>query len=109
MASTEELLAEILRWQRAAVLPEVRKTIESALSAKTADATKKLRIAYEMCDGTKPGGEVAVAVGVSKQSISNWTRRWRELGIAYETGERRIRHLVSLEALGLPLEVETEH
>lgn len=106
MATTEELLAEILRWQRAAVLPEVRKTIESALTAKTADATKKLRTAYEMCDGTKPGSEIAAALGVSNQSISNWTRRWRELGIAHETDDRRIRHLVSLEALGLALEVE---
>jgi biotin operon repressor len=109
MATTEELLAEIMRWQRAAVLPEVRKTIESALTAKTADATKKLRTAYEMCDGTRPGSEIAAALGVSNQSISNWTRRWRELGIAHETDDRRIRHLVSLDALGLPLEPESEH
>ena len=39
MASTDELLAELLatmqeqlRWQRASVLPEVRKTIEATLT-----------------------------------------------------------------------------
>lgn len=101
MASTEELLTEMLRWQRAAVLPEVRKTIEGALT------TTQLRRAFEMCDGTKKGSEIASAVGASNASISNWTRRWRDVGIAYETDDRRIRHLVSLEALGLPVEVET--
>lgn len=102
MASVEELLTEMLRWQRAAVLPEVRRTIEQALT------TTQLRRAFEMCDGTKTGSEIASAVGVSAQSVSNWTRRWRDLGIAYETDDRRIRHLVSLDALGLPIEVGPE-
>jgi hypothetical protein len=45
---------------------------------------------------------------MSKQSVSNWTRRWRDLGIAYETEKGRIRHLVSLDALGIPVEVDGE-
>lgn len=106
MATTDELLAQLLataeeqlRWQRAAVLPEVRKTIEQALT------TTQLRRAFEMCDGTKASADIAKAVGTSKQSMSGWTRRWRDLGIAYEVDGRRIRHLTSLGALGLPLEV----
>jgi hypothetical protein len=102
MPTTEELLTEILRWQRASALPEVRKTVESALS------TTRLRSAYEMCDGTRPGSEIAALIGVSNQSISNWTRRWRELGIAYETDDRRISHLMSLDALGLPVDIGSE-
>jgi hypothetical protein len=92
MATSEELLEELLataqeqlRWQRASVLPEVRKTIERALT------TTQLRRAYELCDGTKPSGEIASAVGTSPQSMSGWTRRWRDLGIAYEIEGRRIK------------------
>jgi hypothetical protein len=106
MATTDELLARLieinaeqLRWQRAAALPELRRTIEDALN-KT-----QLRTAYELCDGTRTGAEIGQAVGTTKQSISNWTRRWRDLGIAYEDGGRT-RHLISLGALGLPIKFE---
>jgi CRP-like cAMP-binding protein len=106
MASTDELLAELLataqeqlRWQRAAVLPEVRKTIEATVT------TTQLRRAYEMCDGTKSGTEIANAVGTSQQTVSRWAQRWRDLGIAYDVGGR-VKHLTSLSALGLPLEVD---
>lgn len=107
MASSDELLAELvevaheqLRWQRAAVLPDVRKTIDQALS------TTQLRKAFELCDGAKSSTDIAKAVGVSKQGFSGWTRRWRDLGIAYETPERTIRHLATLKSLGLPVEVD---
>lgn len=100
MATTEDLLAEMLRWQRAAVLPEVRRTVEAALT------TTQLRRAFEMCDGTKRANEIASAVGASNATLSNWTRRWRDLGIAFETDDRKIRHLVSLEALGLAVDVD---
>ena len=106
MATTDELLAQLLdtaqehlRWQRAAVLPEVRKTIEQTLT------TTQLRRAFEMCDGTKASADIAQSVGTSKQSMSGWTRRWRDLGIAYEVEGRRIKHLTSLSSLGLPLDV----
>jgi hypothetical protein len=103
----EALLAEILcvaeehlRWQRAAVLPEVRRTIEQALTS------TRLRRAYELCDGNHTYREIGSEVGASAGSVTNWTRRWRDLGIAYETSEGRIHHLVSLEALGLPVEAD---
>lgn len=106
MLTTDELLTELLatvqeqlRWQRASVLPEVRNTLDRTLT------TTQVRNAYEMCDGTKQSAEIAAAVGTSKQSMSGWTRRWRDLGIAYEVEGHRIRHLTSLSALGLPLQV----
>jgi hypothetical protein len=106
MATTDELLAELLataqeqlRWQRASVLPDVRKTIEATLT------TTQLRQAYEMCDGSKTLTEVAKAVGTSQPSMSAWTKRWRDLGIAYDAGGR-VKHLTSLSALGLALEVQ---
>jgi hypothetical protein len=36
--------------------------------------------------------------------MSNWTRRWRELGIAYDAGEG-VKHIATLKSLGLPIEV----
>jgi len=107
MATTEELLTgllavaeEQLRWQRASVLPEVRRTIETTLT------TTQLRRAFEMCDGTTASGDIAKAVGTSPPSMSGWTRRWRDLGIAYEVEGRRVKHLTSLSALGLPVEID---
>jgi len=107
MATTDELLTDLLataneqlRWFKASVLPGVRSTVESSLG------TTQLRRAYEMCDGAKTNKDIATAVGASASSLSNWTRRWRDLGIAYETPDGRIQHLVSLAALGLLLEVD---
>ncbi len=94
-----EVAEEQLRWLRAAALPQVRETIEAALT-KT-----EMRRAFELCDGNHTGAQVAKAAGVSPQSISNWTKRWRNLGIAYEIEGGAIRHLVSLESLEIPLEV----
>jgi hypothetical protein len=106
MALTEldpltELLAvaeEQLRWQRAAALPQVRDTIEHALSS------TQLRHAYELCDGEHTLRQIARTVGAGLGSLSRWTRNWRNLGIAFERADGRIQHLVSLEALGLPIE-----
>jgi hypothetical protein len=109
MALDDEFLARIataveesLRWQRAAVLPEVRQTIERAL------ITSQLRQAYELCDGSHTGAEIANAVGASPASISGWSRKWRDLGIAHETKDRKIQHLVSLDALGMTIKLDDD-
>lgn len=91
---------EQLRWQKAATLPQIREAIDRSLSR------TKHRRAFEACTGKATATEVAKSVGVSKQAISQWTAVWRELGIAYQDESGRIRHLISLEALGLPLEVD---
>jgi Helix-turn-helix domain len=91
---------EQLRWLRAAALSRVRETIDAALPK------SEMRRAFELCNGNRTGAQLAKAVGVSPQSISNWTKRWRNLGIAYEVEGGAIRHLVSLESLELPMEVE---
>lgn len=99
LAELLSVAQEQLRWQRAAVLPEVRHTVEQALTS------TQLRRAYELCDGQKTLTQIATAVGASVASLSRWTRTWRDLGIAFERSDGRIEHLVSLEALGLPVEV----
>jgi hypothetical protein len=98
----EEILEDQLRWLRAAALPSVRETVAAAL------VTTQQRRAYELCDGTLKSNVVADKVGISKQGFSGWTRRWRNLGIAYEGDQRRICHLISLAALELPIEVKEE-
>jgi hypothetical protein len=95
-----EIAEEQLRWQRAAVMPSVRETVLSTLTS------EQHRQAFEMCDGTVPSNDVAAAVGTSKQNFSGWTRRWRDLGIAYEVSGRKIRHLASLSSLGIPVKPE---
>lgn len=101
-SNVEELLAEQLRWVRAMAIPSVRETVATTL------VTTQLRQAYELCDGSMKSNEIAAKVGISKQALSNWTRRWRNLGIAYEVDDRKIRHLISLGALELPVEVKEE-
>jgi hypothetical protein len=109
MATTEELLTKLLqvaedqlRWQRATGLPQVRETVYSALS-KT-----QQRRAYELCDGTRTNRQVAAAVRASEATLSRWASGWRDLGIAYETPEGKTRHLLSLDALDLPVEVRDD-
>jgi outer membrane protein TolC len=107
MPPNEELLGQLvkiaeeqLRWQRASVLPQVRQTIDQTLT------TTQLRKAYEACDGSKSSTDLSKAAGVSKQAFSGWSRRWRDLGIAFETPERTIKHLTTLKSLGLPVEID---
>lgn len=95
----EALLAEQLRWLRAASMPRVRDTVAETLG------TTQQRKAYELCDGTRKSNAVASEVGISKQAFSGWTKRWRNLGIAYEVDDRRIKHLISLAALEISIEV----
>lgn len=105
MTTTEELLEAILsaaqehaRWTKAAALPQVRTAIDQALTS------TQIRKAYELCNGARTGAQIGLEVGTTQQSVSNWTRRWRELGIAYET-DGGVKHIASLKSLGLPIEV----
>jgi CRP-like cAMP-binding protein len=97
MSQVEKLLAEQLRWLRAAAMPSVRATIDTALTK------EQQRRAYELCDGSRSSAEIGKAVGASPATLSRWTTEWRNLGIVYETDERKLEHLISLSALELPI------
>lgn len=104
LARLVQIAEDQLRWQRAAVLPQVRQTIATALN------TKAKREAYELHDGKATSTDIAKKVGTSKQNLSGWTRDWRDLGIAYEVSAesgKRIRHLTSLRSLGLDLDPDS--
>jgi prophage antirepressor-like protein len=76
-----EVAEEQLRWLRASVLPDVRKTIEATLT------TTQLRRAYEMCDGDTLAQAVAAAVDSSPPTLS----RWADAGAMSESRTRRRR------------------
>jgi hypothetical protein len=108
--SVEELLTrqlavveEQLHWLRAAAIPQVRVSVEAALT------TTKERKAFELCDGERTSTDVGKSVGVPKTTLSGWTRNWRNLGIANEIATEhgtRIKRLISLAALGIPIETK---
>jgi hypothetical protein len=102
-ATTAALIAAIeeqTSWLRALALPHVRQTIEQTLT-KTS-----MRKAYEASDGTATVREVASAAGASTGSIGGWWARWRAVGIGVEIEGGRVRHLVSLKDLGIPIDVK---
>ena len=101
--TTDALVAAIEEqtgWLRALALPQVRQTIEQTLT-KT-----PMRKAYEASDGTATVREVARAAGASTGSIAGWWARWLAVGIGVEIKGGRVRHLISLKDLGIPLDVK---
>lgn len=71
----DEILSEILSWQRLQGIRILRDIIPSIL-----DDDKK-RKAYEMTDGKKSTKEIAKPLGVSKDVIVGWWREWFSQGI----------------------------
>lgn len=86
-------IEEVARWQRLAGLQAARDVLNSALDS------DQLKLACSLCDGDHTLREIASAAGVSLGTVSNWTRKWRDLGVVYETSAGRMQHLVSHEAL----------
>lgn len=102
-AETKALLEatqELLRWTKVSAIPTVRGSLDQVLT------TTSMRRSYEMFDGTATFRQVASATGASQGSLSNWSKRWRELGLAFEDDHGRLHHLVSLSSLGLPIDVD---
>lgn len=89
---------EMLLWVKAAVIPQVKTRVDQTLSATPE------RKAYNAADGSKTNTELAAIAGKSKQLVSKWSKKWRQLGIASLTPDGHLRHLQSLEAFGLPIE-----
>jgi hypothetical protein len=103
--ATDALIAAIEEqtgWLRALALPQVHRTIEQTLT-KTA-----MRKAYEATDGRATVRDVADVAGVSKSTVAGWWSRWRAVGIAVELDGGRVRHLVSLKDVGIPIDVKED-
>jgi IS30 family transposase len=92
------LLEEQTRWLRILAMPQLHAAVQSALP------TTQERNAFELCDGSHAGTDIARLVGVNKSTVSRWFKCWREAGIAYEDSSGRPRHLIGLTSMGVTLD-----
>lgn len=92
--------SEILLWVKAAIIPNVKDRLDKALT------TEAERRAYDAADGEKSNRELATLVGKSPQLVSVWSKKWRQGGLASLTIDGRLRHLQSLEAFGLGIDLD---
>lgn len=96
----EEILIEILKWQKLQGIRTLRDIIPSIL-----DDVKKIK-AYEMTDGKTPTKEIAKSLGVSKDTVIVWWREWFSQGIVNKVPQRGGGHplcekIVSLKDMGM--------
>jgi len=89
------LLRQLLQWQRAEVIPQVRLTIDRSLT------TASQRRAYDAATGERSLKELAKLAGVSTAAAGQWSKRWRQLGIASLSPDGRLEHLGDLDSFGL--------
>lgn len=90
-----QIQREQLRWLRALALPQVRATVIETLKSPSE------RKAYDLCDGTRTGREIAAAADVSPATVSGWWKKWRLMAIAEDVEGRRVAHIATLAELGL--------
>ncbi len=90
---TNDILREILKWQRLQGIGMLRKIIPQVLD------TEKKRMVYEMTDGKTPRSQIVKALGVSSGTVTRWWSSWFAYGILTRSG-RRYAKIISLRDLG---------
>ncbi len=78
--NTEELLAELVKWQRVLGMAALKN-----LAPETLDSKEK-RLVYEMTDGLTSVNQISKNVGVSTGTVSNWWSSWFASGLVYKEG-----------------------
>jgi len=81
---TNDLLKEILKWQKIQGLSTFKSLIPILL-----DSKEKRRV-YEMSDGTLNVKQISEKAKVATGTISNWWNKWLAEGILYCKGNRYI-------------------
>lgn len=96
-----DLLSEILRWTKIGAL-NLREALAQEL------ATDQQRLAYELTNGVRSSRDVASQSGVSFVTVTNWWRRWSDLGFVDPSPKYpgRVQRLCSLRMLGIPVPEE---
>lgn len=79
---TDELLKEILKWQKIQAKATVRPLIFSLLDS------KEKRKVYELTDGSLTVKQILERAGAATGTISNWWNDWLVEGILYQEGNR---------------------
>lgn len=93
---TNNLLKEILKWQKLQGIKTLRELIPTLL-----DDDKK-RLVYELTDGKHSQQVIAKEANVAGGTVSNWWNSWYAYGLLTKENNRYVR-LVSLEEIGLCL------
>lgn len=94
---SDEILKEILHWQRLQGFKTLRELIPQLLD------TQKKRNVYEATDGTTPRSEIIRTLGVGSATVTGWWKMWYAHGILIREG-RRYKRIVSLKDLGIALD-----
>lgn len=89
---TDELLKEILKWQRVQGIVAFKAQVKSLLDS------KEKRKVFEMSDGTLTAKQISEKAKVSTGTISNWWNKWLAEGILNREGNKYVR-VVSIEGL----------
>ena len=74
-----DILTEIRDMLRVGTMPDIQKVLSNALK------TEAQLSAYDLSDGKRTQVEIAKAVGMDQKSVSNWWRRWNQIGITVES------------------------
>jgi hypothetical protein len=94
VATTTQLLAELVAWTRFANLERLTATLRIVLK------DPRHLAAYEATDGTHSQMEVARLSGLSQPSVSGLWTKWRRLALVLDS-DGRTTHLVRPSDLGL--------
>lgn len=87
-----ELLKEILKWQKVQGIVAFKNQVRLLLD------TKEKKQVFEMTDGTLSVKQIAEKVNVATGTVSNWWSKWFIEGIVAKEGNRYIK-LASAEGL----------
>lgn len=98
---TNDLLREILKWQKIQGLAIMRSLIPTLLDSKAKKAV------YDLTDGTLAVKEISKKTGVATGTVSNWWKKWFSEGILSREGDRYIK-IVSLKDLLVEEKKENE-
>jgi hypothetical protein len=63
--------------------------------------TKGQRRAYDAADGSRSLSELAKLASVSTARAGQWSKKWRQIGIASLSPDGRLEHLGDLDSFGL--------
>jgi len=89
-----DLLKEILKWQRVQGILAFKSLIPIILNS------KEKRKVYEMSDGTLTVKQISEKAEVATGTISNWWNKWLSEGILYKEGNKYIK-IASIKNLSL--------
>ena len=82
---TNDLLKEILKWQKIQGLQAFKSIASGVLD------TKEKRLVYEMSDGSFTVKQISEKAKVSTGTVSNWWSKWLAEGIIYKENNKYIK------------------